>query len=149
MRLKIETAFTNALKTRNKSAKEALGAVKTAIVFAQAAKGVHNIITDDEVIKIVQKQVKQREESAKIYQEQNRPELAEIELEELKHLEILLPKQVSDEDLESIVIEKIAETGTTSIKDMGKVIGAVSKLFSAGEVDNSKISTIVKKQLGI
>jgi uncharacterized protein YqeY len=98
-------------------------------------------------VKILQKMVKQRKDSATIYQEQNRPELAEKELAEVAVLEEYLPKQLSPEELEKTIKEIITQVGATSAKDMGKVMGAATKAL-AGKAEGRLISETVKRLLG-
>ena len=104
-------------------------------------------LTEDDEIKIVQKLVKQRKDSAAIFEEQNRMDLAEPEIAQAKVLEQFLPAQLGEEELKSAIEAIIAQTGANSMKDMGKVMGLASKQL-AGKADGKAISTIVKQLLG-
>lgn len=125
---------------------EALRAVKAAILLAKTEKGGSNELTEDAEIKLLQKLVKQRKETAEIYQQNQRPELAEKELAEAAVIEVYLPKQMSEEDVRKAVAEIIAQTGASGIKDMGKVMGMASKNL-AGKVAGNILSGIVKELL--
>ena len=103
-------------------------------------------MTEEQELKIVQKQVKQRKDSADVFIKQNRQDLADPELEELAILEQFLPEALSEEEVEKIVIAVIEKTGASGMKDMGKVMGLVSKEL-AGQADGKTISSIVKKNL--
>ncbi len=136
----------NAMLAKDKIRLEALRGVKKEFLEAKTAKGGDGELTDEAAVKIIQKMVKQRRESAAIFTEQNRPELAEKELAEISVLEIYLPKQMSSEELEAEIRLIIAETGATSAKDMGKVMGVASKKL-AGKAEGRLISETVKKLL--
>lgn len=125
---------------------EALRAVKAAILLAKTEKGGSNELTEDAEIKLLQKLVKQRKETAEIYQQNQRPELAEKELAEAAVIEVYLPKQMSEEEVRKAVAEMIAQTGASGIKDMGKVMGMASKNL-AGKVAGNILSGIVKELL--
>ena len=136
-----------AMLAKEKIRLEALRAIKKEMLEAKTAKGSNGELSDEAATKIIQKMVKQRKDSAEIYQTQNRPELAEKELEEIKCIETYLPKQMSQEELEAAIKEIIAQTGATSGKDMGKVMGVASKQL-AGQAEGRAISETVKKLLG-
>ncbi|MDR3338535.1 MAG: GatB/YqeY domain-containing protein [Candidatus Symbiothrix sp.] len=136
-----------AMLAKDKIRLEALRGVKKEFLEAKTAKGASGDLTDEAAVKILQKMVKQRKDSATIYQEQNRPELAEKELAEVVVLEEYLPKQLSPEELEKTIREIIASTGATSAKDMGKVMGAATKAL-AGKAEGRLISETVKRLLG-
>mgnify|MGYP003883003937 FL=1 len=104
-------------------------------------------MTEDQEMKILQKQVKQRKDSAAVFVEQGRQDLADPELAEAAIIEQFLPEALSEEEIEKVVVETIAKVGATSMKDMGKVMGIVSKQL-AGQADGKTISTFVKKNLG-
>lgn len=123
-----------------------LRAIKAAILLAKTEKGHAEDLNQEAEIKVLQKLVKQRRESAEIYKTQNREDLYEIEVEEEKVIEAYLPKQLSKEEVETIVKAIIAETGTSSIKDMGKVMGATNQKL-AGQADGKTISEVVKSLL--
>ena len=124
----------------------ALRAIKSALLLAHTEKGASEALTQEAEIKVLQKLVKQRKESAEIYQTQNRPDLQQIEEEELAIIETYLPKQLSREDIEAIIKRVIAGVGATSVKDMGKVMGAANKEL-AGKADGRTISEVVKQLL--
>ncbi|MGF7025337.1 MULTISPECIES: GatB/YqeY domain-containing protein [Sphingobacterium] len=123
-----------------------LRAIKAAILLAKTEKGHAEDLNQEAEIKVLQKLVKQRRESAEIYKTQNREDLYEIEVEEEKVIEAYLPKQLSREEVETIVKAIIAETGASSIKDMGKVMGATNQKL-AGQADGKTISEVVKSLL--
>ena len=119
---------------------------KKEFLEAKTAKGANGELSDDKAISILVKMVKQRKESAKIYTDNNRPELAEGELAEAAVLEEYLPKQLSDAELEAELKAIIAETGASSLKEMGKVMGVASKAL-AGQADGKVISAKVRELL--
>lgn len=123
-----------------------LRAIKAAILLAKTEKGHAEDLNQEAEIKVLQKLVKQRRESAEIYKTQNREDLYEIEIEEEKVIEAYLPKQLSKEEVETVVKAIIAETGASSIKDMGKVMGATNQKL-AGQADGKTISEVVKSLL--
>ncbi|MDG1811666.1 MAG: GatB/YqeY domain-containing protein [Polaribacter sp.] len=135
-----------AMKSKDAVALQALRAVKSAILLAKTETGVQAELTEEQELKIVQKQVKQRKDSADVFIKQNRQDLADPELEELAILEQFLPEALSEEEVEKIVIAVIEKTGASGMKDMGKVMGLVSKEL-AGQADGKTISSIVKKNL--
>ncbi len=127
----------------------ALRAIKAALLLEKTGKDVSSgEIPETVELKLLQKLVKQRKESASIYVEQNRPDLADEENYQSAIIEAYLPAQLSDDDIRKIVADVIAATGATSIRDMGKVMGLASKEV-AGRADNQLISTIVKEMLGV
>lgn len=123
-----------------------LRAIKAAILLANTEKGHTEELTEDGEIKVLQKLVKQRKESAEIYQQQDRKDLYTIEIEEMQVIEEYLPKQLEREEIENVVRGIIAETGASSIKDMGKVMGAANQKL-AGQADGRTISEVVKSLL--
>jgi uncharacterized protein YqeY len=125
---------------------EALRGVKKEFIEAKTAKGGNGELPDDAALKILAKMVKQRRESAAIYVEQNRPELAESELAEAAVIEAYMPQQLSDEELAAELNAIIAEVGAAGPQDMGKVMGVASKRL-AGRADGRAISTKVKELL--
>lgn len=139
-------AMKTAMKSKDTQSLEALRSVKSALLLAQTETGSKADLTEEEEIKLLQKQVKQRKDSAAIYKEQGREDLAEPELAQAKVIEQFLPKQLSEDEVGKIVDEIIAETGASSMADMGKVMGlATAKV--AGKADGKTISTAVKKRL--
>ena len=143
---KISSDLITAMKAKDKIALEAIRAAKTAFVLARAEKGIE-VLAAEEELKIIQKLVKQRRESATIYKEQNRADLYDKEVAEADVLEKYLPAKMSDEELLNIVKGIIARVGAKSPADMGKVMGAASKEL-AGKADGKEISAIVKNILG-
>ena len=143
---KISEDIKSAMKAQEKIKLEALRGVKKEFLEAKTAKGSDGNLADDTAVKILQKMIKQRKDSAGIYAEQNRPELAEKELAEVAVLENYLPKQMTPEELESALKEIIEKVGAASAKDMGKVMGIASKELS-GKTEGRLISETVKKLL--
>ena len=135
-----------AMLAREKVRLEALRGAKKEFLEAKTAKGANGELSDDAATKILVKMVKQRKESARIYTENNRPELAQNELDEAAVLEEYLPKQLSTEELEKEISAIIAETGATGPKEMGKVMGVASKRL-AGRAEGRVISETVKTLL--
>lgn len=125
---------------------EALRGIKKEFIEAKTAKGADGTLTDEAATKVLVKMAKQRRESAAIYTEQNRPELAETELAEAAVIDEYLPKQLSDEELTAELQKIIAETGATDAKMMGKVMGVATKKL-AGRADGRAISAKVKELL--
>ena len=142
----IMTAMKIAMKEKNTTALTALRAVKSAILMAQTESGAVAELTEEQEIKILQKQVKQRKDSAAIYLEQGREDLASPELAEAEVINQFLPEAMSDEEIAKIVVETIQKIGAQGMKDMGKVMGIVSGEL-AGKADGKTISNIVKAQL--
>ncbi|MCD8165591.1 MAG: GatB/YqeY domain-containing protein [Bacteroides sp.] len=136
-----------AMKAKDKVALDALRNVKKLFLEAKTAPGANDTLTDETATKIIQKLVKQGKDSAEIYQTQNRSDLAEAELEQVKVIEKYLPKQMTPEELEAALKEIIAETGANSGKDMGKVMGIATKKL-AGLAEGKAISAKVKELLG-
>ena len=135
-----------AMKSREKEKLEALRNLKKVMIEARTSKGAGSELTDDESLKIIQKMVKQGKESADIYRAQNRIDLFEEEMAQVKILETFLPEQMTDEKLAEVIAAIISEAGATSVKEMGKIIGLASKEL-AGKADGRKIADIVRKLL--
>lgn len=133
------------MKAKDAVALESLRAIKSALLLAQT-DGSGNELTEEDEVKLVQKLVKQRKDSAAIFQKQGRADLAEPELAQVAVIEQFLPEQLSEEEIEKAVAKAIEATGASGMKDMGKVMGIVSKEL-AGQADGKTISTIVKKKL--
>jgi uncharacterized protein YqeY len=143
----IQNDLKAAMLAKDKVALASIRGIKAAILLAKTAEGGQkDTIEDAELVKIIQKLVKQRKESAAIYTQQNRPELAENELAEVAVMEKYLPKALSEEEVEAAVREIIAQVGASSMADMGKVMGIATKQL-AGQADGRVISGIVKKLL--
>jgi uncharacterized protein YqeY len=123
-----------------------LRAVKAALLLARTEKGAGEELDKDTEIRVLQKLIKQRKESAEIYKAQNRDDLYNIEMQEMAVIEPYLPKQMSNAEIEVYLKELIGRVGATSVKDMGKVMGAANKEL-AGKADGRTISEVVKKIL--
>ena len=142
----IMTAMKTAMKTKDQTALAALRAVKSEILLAKTQDGAKEELSEEEEIKLLQKLVKQRKDSAAIFNEQGREDLAEPELAQAAIIEQFLPEQLSEEEIEKVVVMTIDDIGASGMKDMGKVMGIVSKEL-AGQADGKTISTIVKAKL--
>lgn len=136
----------SAMLAKDKVRLEALRGIKKEFLEAKTAKGADGELTDDMAMKILAKMVKQRKESAQIYTEQNRPDLAEPELAEAAVIETYLPKQMTEEELTEALKAIIAQVGATTPQEMGKVMGVATKQL-AGRVDGRAISAKVKELL--
>jgi len=147
LELKINDDIRQAMLAKNKELLEALRAVKSAILLAKSETGAPSVNEDAE-IKILQKLVKQRRETAEIYESQNRKDLADTEKFQADVIQKYLPEQMSDTELTAIIQDIIVETGANSVKDMGRVMGVASKKL-AGKADNKTVSEKVKQLLGI
>ena len=142
----ISSAITAARKARDKVRLETVRAIKKDCLEAKTAPGANGELSDDAALKIIAKLVKQRKDTAVIYQENNRPELAANELAEAAIMEEYLPKQLSEEELTESLKAIIAQVGATSAKDMGKVMGVATKAL-AGKAEGRAISAKVKELL--
>lgn len=141
----IQKDIMEAMKAHNTVRTNAVRAIKSEILLAKTS-GAGAEITDGDVIKLIQKLIKQRKESAAMYAQGGRQDLADNELAEAAEMEGYLPKQLSEAEVEGIVKGIIAETGASSMADMGKVMGLATKKL-AGQADGRTVSTIVKKLL--
>lgn len=135
-----------AMKAKDTVALQALRAVKSAFLLAKTETGAQEELTETQEIKIIQKQVKQRKDSAAIFLAQDRKDLAEPELAEVAVLEQFLPAALSETEIETTVLATIKEIGASGMQDMGKVMGIVSQKL-AGQAEGKIISTLVKKNL--
>ena len=144
---KIAADLITAMKAKDKVSLEAIRAAKTAFLLAHSEKGSGSVLTPEEEIKIIQKLVKQRRESAQIYKDNNRPDLYEKETTEADVLEKYLPARMSDEELTETIRSIIARVGAKSPSDLGKVMGPAMKEL-AGKADGKEISARVKQLLG-
>ncbi len=142
---KIQQDIKAAMLAKDSVALASVRGIKAAILLAKTAEG-GKPVDDAEIVKIIQKLVKQRKESAEIYAQQNRPELAENELAEAAVMEKYLPKQLSEAEVEEALKGIIAQVGATSMADMGKVMGTATKAL-AGQADGKLISALVRKLL--
>jgi len=143
---KIQSDLVQAMKEKDTTRVSALRSIKTAIMETKTSANGKKDLEDGDIVKIIQKLAKQREEAAAIYEQNNRPELAEPEKKELDVLNTYLPKMLTESEVEEIVAKTIADLGATSMKDMGKVMGFINKTY-AGQVDGSMVSRIVKTKL--
>ncbi len=143
---KVMEQLKNAMKAKDAVALESLRAIKSAILLAQTESGAKEELAESEELKLLQKLVKQRKDSAAVYKEQGRNDLAQPELDQVAIIEQFLPEALSEEEIEKVVVMTIESVGASGMKDMGKVMGIVSKEL-AGQADGKTISTIVKKNL--
>ncbi|NIK91387.1 GatB/YqeY domain-containing protein [Mangrovimonas sp. CR14] len=143
---KVMDGMKEAMKAKNQTALTALRAIKSSILLAQTETGAGDGLTEDQELKLLQKLVKQRQDSAAIYLEQGREDLAQPEIDEAKVISQFLPEQLSEAEIEKAVVATIEKVGADGMKDMGKVMGLVSKEL-AGKADGKTISTIVKAKL--
>ncbi|PWL37953.1 glutamyl-tRNA amidotransferase [Flagellimonas aquimarina] len=135
-----------AMKAKDTVALESLRAIKSAILLAKTDKGGGGELSEEDEVKLVQKLVKQRKDSATIFTEQGREDLAAPELAQVAIIEKFLPEQLTEEEIEKVVVMTIDSIGASGMKDMGKVMGIVSKEL-AGQADGKTISSIVKAKL--
>ena len=146
MEKQIQADMMAAMKAKETVRLASVRAIKAAIMLAKTAEGATGEVDDAAIVKIIQKLVKQRKESAQQYMDAGRPELAENELAEAACMEVYLPKQLSETEVETRLAEIIAEVGASQPSDMGKVMGVATKRL-AGLADGRMISTLVKKLL--
>lgn len=143
---KVSEAIKVAMRAKDTQTLEALRSIRAELLLAQTETGAKKDLTEAEEIKILQRQVKQRKDSAAIYTEQGRGDLAEPELLQAEVIEKFLPQQMSEAEVAAVVDKVMSETGASSMADMGKVMGLVSAKL-AGRADGKTISTIVKSKL--
>jgi len=146
LELKIATALKEAMKSKNQTALTALRAVKSAILLHKTQKSSDGEMSQQDEMKILQKLVKQRKDSADIYKTQGRNDLADPELKEVEIIQQFLPEALSEDEVKEIVKSIIDETGAQGMKDMGKVMGISTKRL-IGKADGKLISTIVREFL--
>ncbi len=144
---KIDQDIKQAMLAKQEARLRGLRAIKSALLLARTEKGASEDISEETEIKVLQKLIKQRKESADIYKSQNREDLYKIEAEEMEVIEAFLPKQMERADVEAYLKDLIGRVGATSVKDMGKVMGAANKEL-AGKADGRTISELVKQLLG-
>ena len=142
----LDNELKNAIKNKDSLKLDSLRAIKSAVLLAQTAKNSNGSIDDLEIIKLLQRLVKQRKESAQIYRDQDRDDLAEPEELQAKIISSYLPEQLSETEILKIVRETISEINAIGIKDMGKTIGMVNKKVS-GKAEGKLIASLVKKEL--
>ena len=146
LQAKLMDVMKDAMRSKDTVALEALRAIKSELLLAQTATGSKEEISEADEIKILQRLVKMRKDSAEIFTTQNRPDLAEPELAQIAVIEQFLPAQLSEAEVEAIVAKIIAETGASGIASMGKVMGLASAQIG-GQAEGKTISAIVKKLL--
>ena len=146
LEVKIMDHMKTAMKAKDAVALEALRAIKAAIIMAKTEAGAAEGLGEDQEIKMLQRLVKMRKDSAEIFTAQNRPDLAEPELAQIAVIEAFLPAQLSAEEVEAIIAKIISETGANGIAAMGKVMGLASTQIG-GQAEGKVISSIVKKLL--
>lgn len=146
LQAEIMVKLKEAMKSKDQVALTSLRAIKAELLLAQTASGSKEELSEAEEIKLIQKLIKQRKDSATIFTEQNRADLAEPELAQAAVIEQFLPEQFTESEVEKIVLQAIEELGASGMKDMGKVMAAVNKEV-AGQADGKTISVLVKKNL--
>ncbi|MDB5021733.1 MAG: glutamyl-tRNA amidotransferase [Pedobacter sp.] len=142
----IDQEIKQAMLAKNQAQLRGLRAIKAALLLARTEKGTSEQITEETELKILQKLIKQRRESSDIYKQQGRADLSIIEDEEIDVINNFLPKQMEREEVEAVISQIISETGSSSVKDMGKVMGLANKQL-AGKADGKLIAEVVKSQL--
>lgn len=142
----IMTELKAAMLAKNEAALRGLRAIKSAILLAKTS-GAGGELSSEEEVKLLQKLVKQRKESVDIYNQQNRPDLAQGEMEEIAVIEKFLPQMMSEDEIKAVVQGVITAVGATSAADLGKVMGAATKQL-AGKADNKMVASVVKQLLG-
>jgi uncharacterized protein YqeY len=142
----IDQDIKQAMLAKNDVKLRGLRAIKSALLLARTEKGATEELSEETELKVLQKLIKQRKESADIYRAQNREDLYKVEAEEMEVIEVYLPKQMDKAEIETYLKELIGRVGATSVKDMGKVMGAANKEL-AGKADGKTISEAVKQLL--
>ena len=143
---RINEDIKRAMLAREKEKLNALRAIKSAILLAKTSKGAADTMSEEAEIKLLKQLVKQRQDSAAIYKEQNRDDLYQEEMAQLDVIAAYLPQMMSEEEIEATLKQIIADNGFAGMKDMGKVMGMATKAF-AGKADNKTVSDIVKRLL--
>lgn len=147
LREKIESDLKNAILNKSKDEMRTLRAIKSQILLAATEKGANHDLTAEVEMKLLLKAAKQRKDSADLYEEQNRDDLFSVEMAELEIINRYLPKSLSDNELRQELESIIGQTGATSMRDMGKIMGMATKAL-AGKADGKRISEMVKTLLG-
>ncbi|TCC84638.1 GatB/YqeY domain-containing protein [Pedobacter hiemivivus] len=142
----IDQEIKQAMLAKDQARLRGLRAIKAALLLAKTEKGTAEEITEEAEIKLLQKLVKQRKESADIYKQQGREDLSVVEEEEIAVISAFMPKQLDEAEVEQIIIKLIKDSGAVSVKDMGKVMGLANKEL-AGKADGKLIAELIKKQL--
>lgn len=143
---KIDQDIKAAMLAKDNARLRGLRAIKAALLLAKTEKGATEVLTEDTEIKVLQKLIKQRKESADIYKQQNREDLYQVEAEEIEVIESYLPKQLGRDEVARLIQQIIDQTGASSVKDMGKVMGMANQKL-AGQADGKTIAEIVKHLL--
>lgn len=143
---RINEDIKRAMLAREKEKLNALRAIKSAILLAKTSKGASDTLSEEAEIKLLKQLVKQRQDSAAIYKEQNRDDLYQEEKVQLDVIAAYLPQMMSEEEIEATLKQIVADNGFAGMKDMGKVMGMATKAF-AGKADNKTVSDIVKRLL--
>jgi uncharacterized protein YqeY len=146
LELTVNENMKKAMLAKDEVGLRALRAIKAAVLLAKTAEGASASITEDAEIKLLQKLVKQRKDSLEIFERQNRMDLAQKEKEELEVIEQFLPKQMSEDEIKTVVAEIVKQTGVTNMSGLGQVMGVATKQL-AGKADGKVISAIVKELL--
>jgi len=146
LELTVNENMKKAMLAKDEVGLRALRAIKAAVLLAKTAEGASASITEDAEIKLLQKLVKQRKDSLEIFERQNRMDLAQKEKEELEVIEQFLPKQMSEDEIKTVVAEIVKQTGVTNMSGLGQVMGIATKQL-AGKADGKVISAIVKELL--
>ena len=146
LEITINQDIKTAMLAKNESALRGLRAIKSALIIARTEKGASDILTEEVEIKVLQKLVKQRKESADIYKSQNREDLYQIEADEIEVIEKYLPKQMNQDDLNTYIKGLLTQLNVTSVKEMGKIMGLANKELS-GKADGKAISETIKNLL--
>ena len=142
----IDQEIKQAMLAKNQAQLRGLRAIKAALLLAKTEKGPAEEVTEEAEMKILQRLIKQRKESAEIYKQQGREDLSIIEEEEIDVISAFMPKQLDRADIEKVIAEIITQSGASSVKEMGKVMGLANKEL-AGKADGKLIAEIVKAQL--
>ncbi len=142
----IDQDIKTAMLAKNEAGLRGLRAIKSALLVAKTEKGAAQQLDEATELKVLQKLVKQRKESAAIYQEQNRPDVYQIEAEEIAVIEAYLPKALAEEEVAAIIRNLISQSGASGMQDMGKVMGLATKAL-AGQADGKLFSDLVKQLL--
>jgi hypothetical protein len=146
LELKVMAEMKDAMKAKDEALLRGLRAIKAEIIKAKTEPGANGEISEDTEMKLLQKLVKSRKDSLEIYQQQNRPDLAQKETEEIAVIERFLPKQLTEAELKEAVTAIISSVGASGPQDMGKVMGTATKQL-AGKADGKAVAAVVKELL--
>ena len=142
----IDQEIKQAMLAKDQAKLRGLRAIKAALLLAKTEKGTTEEITEETELKLLQKLVKQRKESADIYKQQGRDDLSKVEEEEIEVISAFMPRQLDETEIGQVIARIIADSGAVSVKDMGKVMGLANKEL-AGKADGKLVAELVKKQL--